>query len=304
MKKLNFFLLNLFILSFSCTGYCQFLSNTLFLDRAAINKYHIDTIKVFDPPIDSNQVDSGYTEYHFQQGLLVDEQTFNTEMRGFVGYAYDSKMQLTDICTQDDITGHQCNFEHYKYLNGKVQLTLTGVSGWSNIKSVSLISGLARWFYYPDGRIKYLNEYWLHEIDENEIADLKFQRLMKMPESAKHPFLVRPNDLLNPSKHYFITYQDYILGDYWDVNNTTDTLEVRKMQRLKASGFDSFGKKTYPDKVYQQVIADNNAGDTKSETILVNGKSLKSFLLKIGKSDTKFIILKQAEDRYVFYKII
>lgn len=302
MRKLNYILFVLFFF-LSNKSFCQTSLNILFLDKTMLNRYNVDTIKVISDPVESDTTGT-YTEYHFQQGLIKEIKTLNQGIKGDVGFDYDRRNLLTSICTRDDVSAHQCDFENYEYLNGELRLTLTGTTGWSNITSESRVSGVARWFYYPDGRIKYLLEYGLEETDEKEISNLKIRNLMMMPELTKHLFLSHANDMSTKSeKHYFINYRNYIIGDYFETSDTANTY-FKKLNKLKATpGFNGFGKENYPEKVYQQVIEDNSE-TVKSQNFLINGKPLVYFLSKIGKPNIKYIVIKGAENSYTLYKII
>jgi len=302
------FLATAFIILSSNKGYCQFPPNALFLDRTSIDKYHIDDIREICKFETDSPTDSNYTVYHFGNGLVTGRSTVSGGMEGDGAFAYNRKDRLERIDSRDDVSARQSDLQSYRYLDGKIRLTLNGVSYWSMKTSGALIRGITKWFYYPDGRLKCLVEYGFDEVEERDISTGKISRLIRFPESV-HQTLSPSMPLAEVSKQYFVYYRNNIVGSYTRERYTADGTLVnslgfkKNVNALKKLGFKGFSEKYHNKAVYEKVIQDCYS-EVKDNELLINDKPAKKFLSEIGKSDTQYIILKIADANFSFYKLI
>ena len=156
------------------------------------------------------------------------------------------------------------------------RLKSISVSNCSDTRTEKLYS--INFFYYADGR--------LHYSSTNKSKS----------DSYDTYYIYKNNFLIG----YYPAKQD----KFPPVTAGPDTIyTAEKNIEIKKIGFEKFKKKYFKKEVYNKIIEDCFE-PVKTEQILINSESIKTFLSKIGSGNAKYLVLEITDNYFLFYKLI
>ena len=314
-KKYLILVLSLINILFS---YClaQKETSSFLIDRNCLKTNLVKEIKIYQDSLEANN-NGEFVLFRFDKGKLLLE-AFNSELYSDIeeailnGYHYNysstGKLLSMEGKGESGPGGDQTTIAFYKYFNDNLKSVFKGYTyryrdSKNNLKSGTKLLQLSKSFYNTNNKIASIIDYDIdisisNERDLIKLMDDKEKRignLGKTKESSGTYFLYNENKLIG----YFSSKEDFA-----NKHNKADSIYYgNKMLELQKIGFDNFKKKYFTPEVYKKVIEDCYE-PVKNNQLLINNKPIKTFLSKIGKADTKYIVFEIADNYFLFYKLL